>query len=360
MASAAGQPPKTLTLEELSALGDEMAALVRAGVPLEAGLAQLAGDLPGRLARSVDTLSARLASGQSLADAIGDSPELFPPVYAAVVEAGARSGRLAAALEALTATARRVTELREIAIASLIYPLLTFLVGYVVLALYVWQVAPQYLRMFIDLHATPPWGVNALIWLGTFSAGWWLVPIVLLLVVGSWWWFYSARSAMLSGRSGWATLWLPPIRRVLESSRWATIVDLLAMLVEHGVPLPQAVRLAVDAGGDARLRQSAQAVAVRMEQGGALDAKELTLEGWPPLLRWSLLSASRRSGLLASLRFAADHYRRQAQDNVQWLRTCLPVAAALVLGGAVIVFVIVVVLGPWLKLLTELVHATVV
>ena len=38
-----------MTVDELLALNDEIAALVRAGVPLERGLADLGGDMPGRL-----------------------------------------------------------------------------------------------------------------------------------------------------------------------------------------------------------------------------------------------------------------------------------------------------------------------
>ena len=76
-----------MTLDDLIALNDEIAALVRAGVPLEAGLAELGGDLPGRLGRFAAGLAQRTARGESLAQAItGDAGQL-PPAYRAVVEA---------------------------------------------------------------------------------------------------------------------------------------------------------------------------------------------------------------------------------------------------------------------------------
>ena len=60
-----------MTLDDLIALNDEIAALVRAGVPLEAGLAELGGDLPGRLGQFATVLAQRTARGESLAQAIG-------------------------------------------------------------------------------------------------------------------------------------------------------------------------------------------------------------------------------------------------------------------------------------------------
>ena len=41
-----------VSLDDLIALNDEIIALIRAGVPLERGLAGLADDLPGRLGAS--------------------------------------------------------------------------------------------------------------------------------------------------------------------------------------------------------------------------------------------------------------------------------------------------------------------
>ena len=59
-----------MTLEDVIALNDEIAALVRAGVPLETGLAQLQGDLPRGLRQVTAMLAERTARGESLAEAI--------------------------------------------------------------------------------------------------------------------------------------------------------------------------------------------------------------------------------------------------------------------------------------------------
>ncbi len=88
------------TLEQLAALSDEMAALVRAGVPLEQGLEALGGELPGRSGELATLLASRMDAGEGLPQILADEDERFPPVWRAVVEAGFGSGHLCAALAA--------------------------------------------------------------------------------------------------------------------------------------------------------------------------------------------------------------------------------------------------------------------
>src|SRR5262245_19183177 len=97
----------SLSLEQFIALNDELAALARAGVPLEKGLADVCRDLPGRLGAAAQTLGVRLNAGEGLAQIIAEDQSAFPPVYRAAVLAGLRSGRLAVALEGISTTARR-------------------------------------------------------------------------------------------------------------------------------------------------------------------------------------------------------------------------------------------------------------
>src|SRR5256885_15473974 len=54
---------RPVTLEQLSALSDEIGALARAGVPLDRGLRELSRDMPGRLGRLAGEMSRRLEAG---------------------------------------------------------------------------------------------------------------------------------------------------------------------------------------------------------------------------------------------------------------------------------------------------------
>ena len=74
----------TISLDELVALNEEMASLVRAGVPLDAGLADLGADLPGRLGTLASEMGQRLHQGESLSQILADPQRQLPSVWRAV------------------------------------------------------------------------------------------------------------------------------------------------------------------------------------------------------------------------------------------------------------------------------------
>ena len=123
--------PQSISHDQLIALCDEMAALARAGVPLEKGLVALAEDLPGRLGKITGDVGRRLELGESLDEVLGSPKLAIPPAFKAALVAGLRSGRLAVALEGVATTLRRSNKLRQLTRASLIYPLFVVALAYV-------------------------------------------------------------------------------------------------------------------------------------------------------------------------------------------------------------------------------------
>ena len=142
-----------MSLDDLVALNDEIAGLVRAGVPLELGLASWGGDLSGQLGRTVARLGAAIERGQSLSQSLVEDPSQIPPVYGAIVTAGLKSGRLPSALESLATSARNLKEVRSAIGLAVLYPLILVLVGYFLFLLLIMHVIPTLLLMY---EARPP------------------------------------------------------------------------------------------------------------------------------------------------------------------------------------------------------------
>ena len=105
-------PTGPITIDQLLALNEEIAALVRAGVPLDRGLLDAGRDVRGQLGRIAGALGRRLGRGESLVAALGAERKAIPPLYRAVVEAGTRAGRLPVALEGMARYVRGYSEAR--------------------------------------------------------------------------------------------------------------------------------------------------------------------------------------------------------------------------------------------------------
>jgi type II secretory pathway component PulF len=336
-----------MTLDDLIALNDEIAALVRAGVPLETGLAELGGDLPGRLGRFAAVLAQRTARGESLAQAITGDAEQLPPAYRAVVEAGVRAGRLPAALEAVAASARRLSETYRITAITAIYPLLVILVAWCGLLFFACVLAPRLVAMFIAFDV-PGRHFFAVLAQAGRNAWYWgpILPALMLLLLCVWW---------LAGAEGrWAGRlfgWAPWTGRMLHCSRTATFLEVLALLVENQTPLPEAVVLAAQASGDPRTLRSARQMAVAIQSGQTQPAAGAAL---PPLVNWLLLAAGRDGALLPALKHAATAYHRRARYQSDLLRLFLPVVLTVALGGTVTALYALMLFAPYVAMLRSM------
>ncbi len=297
-----------MTLEDLIALNDEIAALTRAGVPLEAGLAAMGGDMPGRLGRVAAAWARRTARGEPLDQAIIEETGQLPPAFRAVVQAGLRAGRLPAALESVAASARRLAETHRAVLVAATYPLFVFLVVCGGFAFISRVVAPRLAEAFFAFHVPGYRFVAALAWIGRWA--WYWAPgiaIVVVLLLAAWW-FASTRASTLYGRrSDWLFGWLPWVGSMLRCSRTAAFLEILALLVENHTPLAEAVGLAGEASGDPQTlrgaavggRARAGSNRARPRRAGVSALGRLVDAGGPPRRRPAAGAAAFGGGLSA-------------------------------------------------------------
>lgn len=338
------------TVDELLALNDEIAALVRAGVPLEQGLTDLGRDLPAGAGRAATELAERLARGDPLEQALAAQSDL-PPLYLCVVAAGLKSGRLAAALEGLSVAARRIAELRQTTATALIYPLLVFLLGWGLFVGFTAFFAPTVLPSFRDFRVA---SAEVIAWFAALgpSAAWWGAsgPLAVVSAVVVWWW-QSRRAVLLAG--GRSVAWIPGARPLLRLCHAAAFADILALLIEERVALPDALRLAAGASGSRSILHDAEALAGAIERGAA-PREAIDLAGrFPPLVAW-LLSAGEGRVLVSALRHAAGSYHERARQRAEVVQTFLPIGLTLAIGGGTVLAYALIMFLPWINLLNTL------
>lgn len=324
-----------ISLEQLAALNDEIASLVRAGVPLEVGLGQFGGDRRDAPERVGQWLAERLQRGQSLAEALDAQTGPFPPVYCAVVKAGLRSGRLASALEALSTYARALLDLRRRIGLALMYPVFVLLLAYGLFLVFLLEMLLRLRHLYETFRISPPQALQWTTSLRDWAAAWsWIPPLMLLALFGYW---------LLTGQAGLIGLrglsrpigWIPGMKSIARNYRCANFADLLAMLVDHAVPLNEAVVLAADAAGDDRLQHTARSLAQQVERGEALPMPPPRDSGFPPFLQWLLVHGQRHGSLAGSLFLAGQRYRQRAVEQIEWFKVVFPLAAGLIIGGTV-------------------------
>ena len=342
---------RALTLDHLVALCDEIVALSRAGVPLDRGLKDLSSDLPGRLGTLAGEIAQRLEKGESLSKVLAQHHVQFPPAYRAVIDAGLRVGRLPAALEGVANTSRRIRHLRTTLGTALVYPLVVLVLAWVLFVFMLVRVLPVMLQVMREVEpAADEWRVYALA-IADWAFWWgWATPIVFLAWV-LWAWYQSSIVSAGLGMPGfldWGAI--GSLRRMQRAGRLAAMSDLLALLVTHDVPLPEAVSLASEASGSPQLAAGGRELAERIRRG---QITEKPPAGFSPLLAWTL-TCGRGDKLPQMLRRTAQVYRDEFNRRGQWLTLYVPLIATALVGGSVVAIYALLSLGPWIVIMRRL------
>ena len=342
MAESKSPDGRAVSVEDLIALNDEIASLVRMGVPLELGLRGTAESACGRLRGLSGGLAERMRAGASLTDALAAEGDRIPAVYHAVVTTGLKAGRLPEAMEALTRFSQSVLEMRQHISLALLYPFLILAMAYALFVGYMIVVVPELIYTYEFLRIEIPYSIAALRYLGQTMGVWgFAVPAIMLFLVA--WWVASGRYLLSSGeRNGslFARLMactslagIPGIGAVLANFHRANFTQLTALLVEHDTPLHEAIHLAALATGNGKIIKAEPQLTRDLEAGRPLaDALKKT-SAFPPFMQWMMGAGEQQGTLPSSLRQITEIYRQRAVYQSRWIQLGAPIALIATIGG---------------------------
>ncbi len=318
---------------------DELAALLQAGVSVPEALEVLAERQPrAQVQQQLQSVVLGLQQGQRLSAALAAGPGLVPDFLLASVRSAETSGQLSEALRRYVAYQSRVDALRERITQALVYPAVVASVGAAVVAFLLFYVVPRFAAVFAGVDAELPWGSRLLLGFGSWldvHAGWVAAGLLGLLALV----LAAAADATVRERLWVGLAALPGVRPLHRLYRLSVFYRNLALLLQGGMPLPQALATAASTLG-AGLAPSAQHAADALQRGvgvaAALEQHGLTT----PVSRRMLGVAERTGGLAGMLEAVADfHDAELARASDRLARLFEPLVMlllGLVIGGVVV------------------------
>jgi type II secretory pathway component PulF len=247
-----------------------LSSLLAAGVPLSRALVILHKEASSPTARAKwKEIHDFVVDGMSLADAMAKSPETFPRVYVAMVQAGETGGFLDLVLAQIADFHAREKELRGKVLTAMMYPviLLALAIG-VVIFLMVFFI-PQFQTMFSGFDESLPALTEIII--GTSHAirsyGLFLLGGLVGVGISLRTWFNSEK-----GRRTWEGLVLgaPVVGPLVAQFAMARFCRMLGTLLGAGVNLVQALNVARKSIGNQILVDAVATSITRVSEGAQL------------------------------------------------------------------------------------------
>lgn len=255
------------TLENFTRL---LSSLLASGVPFSRALEILHREAAEPVAKAKwKEIHDLVIDGMSLSAAMARSPETFPKVYVAMVEAGETGGFLDVVLAQIADFQAREKEMKGKLVAALMYPIILLVLALGVLVFLLVFFIPRFQLIFRGFNAELPLLTQIIIDTSEAVRHYGLFIAVAVGLAG-----YSLRSWVHSarGRRAWEgfVLRLPQIGPVLAEFAMARFCRMLGTLLAAGVPLISALNVARRSIGNQILVDAVSESTDRVKEGKPL------------------------------------------------------------------------------------------
>ncbi len=255
------------TLENFTRL---LSSLLAAGVPFSRALVIIHREAAEPAAKAKwKELHDLVIDGMPLSDAMARSPETFPRVYVAMVEAGEAGGFLDVVLAQIADFQAREKELKGKVATALMYPAILLLLALGVLIFLLVFFIPRFQLVFQGFNAELPLITRMIVGVSDAVRGYGLFLAAGLAVAGisARHWFRSPR-----GRRAWEgwILRVPTLGPLLAQFAMARFCRMLGTLLGAGVPLISALNVARRSIGNQILVDAVADSIDRVKEGKAL------------------------------------------------------------------------------------------
>jgi type II secretory pathway component PulF len=275
-----------------------LSSLLAAGVPLSRALVILHKEASAPAAKAKwKEVHDLVVDGMSLAEAMGKSPDVFPRVYTAMVQAGETGGFLDLVLAQIADFHAREKDLRSKVMAAMLYPCILLVLALAVLVFLLTFFIPKFQVIFSGLGAALPLPTQVVLGASHIlrSYGPFVVvggAIVIVLVRS---WFASAK-----GKRIWEglVLRLPLVGPLVAQFAMARFCRMLGTLLGAGVPLVQGLNVARKSIGNQILVDAVSTSIERVQQGGQLGVSLAECRGLFPSSILEMISVAEESGKL--------------------------------------------------------------
>jgi len=339
----AGRP----STSDLVLFSRQMYSITKSGLPLLRGLRGLAQSTHNTVLRDAlyDILES-LESGRDFASSLARHPDIFSPLFVSMVRVGESTGTLDNSFQRLCDYLGHDQDVQDRVKAAVRYPLIVVVVIALALGVITVFVIPNFAPLFKVLGNDIPWPTRVIMGTSDFVRhhGLALVAASMLVFFG-----FRRHVGTQAGRYQWDRfkLKVPVLGELLNLSVLSRVTRSLAISIDAGLPMIQALTLLSRSAGNEYLAEQVLRLRDAVERGEPLSNAAAATGIFPPLVLQMVMVGEETGELTRLLEEVSGFYQREVDFRLRNLTAMLEPLLIIGVGGMVLILALGVFLPMW-------------
>lgn len=329
-----------VSLKDLAVMTRQMATMISAGLSLLRALSILAEQSENKeLAKVIGHVRNDVEAGVSLSDAMGRSPDVFPPLMVNMIRAGEIGGFLESSLLSVASNYEAEVKLRGQIKSAMTYPVVVFCMAIVAVIGMLLFIVPIFEQMFKDLGGALPAPTQFLVLLSGLMK--FIVPaMVVFLVVFSVWWRKHKDDESVRSRLDPLKLKIPVFGPLFQKVAISRFTRNFGTMMGAGVPILQALSIVGETSGNWVIERAVKDVQESVRSGQSLSGPLAQHPVFPPMVVQMIATGEDAGALEIMLAKISEFYDQEVEATTEQLTSLIePLMIGVIgvlIGGMVI------------------------
>jgi type IV pilus assembly protein PilC len=321
----------------------QMSSMLTSGLTLMQGLEIVKNQSSNPvMEEKVQDIISQVEGGDVFSAALQKHPDLFPPIYVALVKSSETSGLLDKALLRLAENLEKQEILKRKIRSALLYPIIVVVVMILVIAVMMIFVIPQLTVLYESLNVELPLTTRIVLGISSFTSRIWYIFVISILIGG---YFFRRWYKKESGRrfiDGYI-LKLPIFGKLIRETMLAEFTRTLGLMIGSGSLVVDALVKSSGVVSNILYKDAILLVSKRVEKGIAMGDAMGASPLFPSLVVEMVRIGERTGKLDESLMRSSDYFESEVDQTVKNITTLIEpiVIVFLAVGVGFLIFSII-------------------
>lgn len=311
----ARKPP--ITPGDIAVFSRMIATMMSSGVPLMQSMQIIGeGHENASMQEMILAIKSDVESGTSFAESLGKFPLYFDDLFVNLVNAGEQSGTLETLLHEIAIYKEKTEALKAKIKKALVYPISILVVAFVVTAILMIFVIPQFETLFAGFGAELPGLTQVVINLSAFFQEWWWLIFGSIIGSVTGMMALKKRSRKVQHFFDRMLLKVPVIGDIMKKGAIARFSRTFATMFGAGVPLVEAMVSVAGATGNVVFSEGTMDMREEVSTGTQLNIAMRNTDLFPNMVLQMVAIGEESGALDTMLSKVADFYESEVDDAV--------------------------------------------